>query len=74
MGQIGKFMIIAGGVLVAMGILLMVLNKFIDLNEFPGTIKIEMGNFKLFTPILASIILSVILTIVLNLIVRFINR
>lgn len=74
MGQIGKFLIIAGGVMFVMGIILVVLNKYMDLNEFPGTIRIEMGNFRLFIPIFASIILSIIITIVLNLVLRFINR
>jgi len=74
MGQIGKFMIFTGGFLVAMGIIFILLNRFMDINEFPGTVKIETGNFKLFIPILASIILSLLLTIVLNLVVRIINR
>ncbi len=74
MGQIGKFMIVTGGVLVVVGIIFILLNKFMDFNEFPGTIKIETGNFKLFIPILSSIILSLLLTIVLNLVVRIINR
>lgn len=74
MGQIGKFLIVAGGMMVAMGIILVVLNQFLDLNEFPGTVKIEAGNFKLFIPIFASIVLSIILTIVLNLVIRLINR
>jgi hypothetical protein len=74
MGQIGKFMIVTGGFLVVMGIIFIVLNKYMDLNDFPGTIKIEAGNFKLFIPILASIFISILLTLVLNLVVRIINR
>jgi hypothetical protein len=74
MGQIGKFLMVAGSVLVIIGIILINLNRFMDLNEIPGTIKIEAGNFKLFIPIFASIILSIIFTLVLNLVVRFINR
>jgi uncharacterized membrane protein YidH (DUF202 family) len=73
-GQMGKFLIVAGGLLVAAGIILIILNKFTGLNEFPGTIKIETGNFSFTIPILASIILSVVITIVLNLVIRFFNR
>lgn len=67
-------MIVTGGFLVVMGIIFIVLNKYMDLNDFPGTIKIEAGNFKLFIPILASIFISILLTLVLNLVVRIINR
>jgi hypothetical protein len=73
-GQMGKFLIVAGGLLVAAGIILIILNKFTDLNEFPGTIKIETGNFSFTIPILASITLSVVITIVLNLVIQFFNR
>lgn len=64
----------AGSFLIIMGIIFILLNKFLDLNEFPGTIKIESGNFIFFIPILASIVFSVIVTIVLNLVIQFFNR
>ena len=72
--QIGRFLIIIGGVLVVSGILFLLINRFIGPNEFPGTIKIETGSFSLSIPLLASILLSIILTVVLNLVIRLINK
>ncbi len=73
-GQLGKFLIIIGAVLVISGIIFILINRFINLDDFPGTITIQSGNFRLFIPILASILLSLILTIVINLVIRLINK
>ena len=72
--QIGKSLIIIGGILVFSGTIFLILIKFIKLKEFPGTLKIESGNLTLIIPILASIILSAILTLFLNLVIRLLNK
>jgi len=72
--QIGRFLIIVGGVLVVSGFLFLLFNRFIGSGEFPGTIKIETEGFSLSIPLLTSILLSIILTMVLNLVIRLINK
>lgn len=72
--QFGRLLVIIGGVLVVIGFVFILISRFINLNELPGTIKIESGSFRLFIPILASIVLSIILTVILNIVVRLINR
>jgi hypothetical protein len=72
--QFGKILVIVGGVLVVSGLLFMLISRLVNLNDLPGTIKIEGGSFKLVIPILASILLSIILTVVLNIVIRLINR
>lgn len=68
--QFGRMLVIIGGVLAVCGLLIMLLSRFVDLNNLPGTIKIEGGNFTLVFPLAASILLSIILTIILNVVVR----
>jgi hypothetical protein len=72
--QIGRVLVIFGGVLVVVGLIILLLSRFIDLNNLPGTLRIESGNFRLVFPIAASIVLSIILTVVLNVIIRLFNR
>lgn len=72
---IGRWILIGGITLAVIGGLIWLLARaFPNLNQFPGTIRIEGSGFTCFFPILASILLSVILTIVLNVIARFFNR
>ncbi len=68
--QLGKLLIILGGVLAASGALILLLGRFIDLTRLPGTLKVESGNFRLEVPVLASILLSIFLTVILNILAR----
>jgi hypothetical protein len=72
--QIGKFMILIGGVLILTGGVFLLVQRFWGDKPLPGTLRIEIGNTTLFIPILASIIASVVLTLLLNLIGRFLAR
>ena len=58
----GKFLIIAGIVLIVMGLLSYVLPLF----RLPGDIRFEGQNFKFYFPIVTCIIISILLTILLN--------
>lgn len=68
--QAGKLLIIAGIVLVAVGLLLMAGSKFsfFGLGRLPGDITYKGKHVTLFFPIVTSIVLSVVLTLVLWLI------
>ncbi|MFP4466230.1 MAG: DUF2905 domain-containing protein [Candidatus Goldiibacteriota bacterium] len=61
--QIGKFLIIAGIVVIAAGIILVVF-KNIPLGRLPGDIKIEKGSTNIYIPITTSILISIVLSII----------
>ena len=67
MPDIGKFLIIFGMVIVAVGLLLLVSPKIPWLGRLPGDIFIKRKNFTFYAPIATSIILSIILTVLINL-------
>lgn len=71
--SIAKLFIIAGGVLIGIGLLLYASNKagFFGLGRLPGDIRIERDNFRLYIPITTSIVISAIISLVIYLIVRF---
>jgi len=66
----GKFLIILGVIIIALGLLLTFLPKIPYLGKLPGDIYIKKGNFTFYFPLTTSIILSILLTIILNLIFR----
>jgi hypothetical protein len=77
MQSVGRWLLIGGIVLVALGGLLMLLGRipfFSNLGRLPGDIHIEGEGFSCFIPIVSMILLSVILTVVLNIVLRLINR
>ena len=70
---VGRFLLVAGLVLAAVGALLMAapsIPGFDRLGRLPGDIVVDRGPVTIFVPIVSSIVISIVLTIVLNLIVR----
>jgi hypothetical protein len=70
---IGRFLLAAGLILAAVGLLLVVAPQVPGLDRLgrlPGDIFVQRGNTTIFIPIVSSIVLSVVLTIVLNLFIR----
>ncbi|MGJ0425767.1 DUF2905 domain-containing protein [Methylocystis sp.] len=59
-----KFLIIAGLVMVGLGLLWMVGERF-GLGRLPGDIIVERGNFKFYFPLATSLILSVVISLLL---------
>ena len=73
--QVGKWLVVAGVVLVGLGALAWAAGRTgLPLGRLPGDIRIERGGFSCFIPIVTSILLSLLLTLALNIIVRFFNR
>lgn len=71
---IGRWLVIGGLSLAVIGGLIWLLGKYVNLQNIPGTIKIQTSGLTCVFPLLASIVLSVLLTIILNLIFRGLNR
>ncbi len=65
MAELAKMIIILGIVLVAVGLLLLLAQKFPFLGRLPGDILIKKDNFTFYFPLATSIILSIIISLIL---------
>lgn len=63
--ETGRFLIIAGAVVVIIGMLFMIADK-IPLGRLPGDFHFGSGKFRIYIPIATSILLSIMITIILN--------
>jgi hypothetical protein len=69
-GGIGKLLIVAGIVLVVLGLLFQLGARLPWLGRLPGDIVIEREHFRFYFPLTTSILISVVLSIVLWLLRR----
>ncbi|MBD3241217.1 MAG: DUF2905 family protein [Chitinivibrionales bacterium] len=69
MPSVGRFLIVAGTVIVVLGVIFLFADR-IPLGRLPGDIRIGTGKVKIYIPIVTSILLSIVLTILLNLFSR----
>lgn len=65
MGYMGRTLIMIGLILLVVGIILILGQRF-GLGKLPGDIFIQKGNFTFFFPIVTCIVISLILTIISN--------
>ncbi|HEU4793083.1 MAG TPA: DUF2905 domain-containing protein [Nitrolancea sp.] len=70
LGQIGKLIIVAGVILVAVGILFLLLGRVPVIGRLPGDFVIRRDNVTIYVPLATMILISLLLTIILNLIFR----
>jgi hypothetical protein len=68
--DIGKLLIVLGGILVIVGAALILSGKIPWLGRLPGDIYIQRRNFTFFFPLTTSILLSVVLSLLLYLFFR----
>ena len=73
--QLGKMLVIAGVVLVGLGLVLTLGSRFsfFGLGKFPGDIAYKGKNVSFYFPIVTCLVLSVVLTLILWL-VSFLSR
>jgi hypothetical protein len=63
--EIGKFAVVAGIVLVAVGLLFWKYPTWFSwLGHLPGDISIEKGNFRFYFPLATCVLISIVLTLV----------
>jgi hypothetical protein len=75
MENIGRYLIIAGVVLILLGGGFYLAVKLgLPLGHLPGDIRIEGKNGSFYFPIVTSIVLSLLLTIILNVILRLFRK
>lgn len=67
MAELGRFLIIAGVIIVIIGAVLWLSPKIPWLGKLPGDIVWQRGNWKFYFPLGTSILISIILTLLLYL-------
>jgi membrane protein implicated in regulation of membrane protease activity len=70
MNDLGRMLMIAGGVLLVLGAALTFAGKLPWLGRLPGDLVYRKGSFTLYFPIASSVLLSVVLTLLLRLLRR----
>ena len=63
--EMGRFLIVAGTVIVIIGLLFMVTDK-LPLGRLPGDIQFGNGRYKVYIPIATSVLLSIVVTVIIN--------
>ena len=63
MAEIGKTLIVLGGILVLVGVFLSLGGKLPWLGRLPGDIVIQRDNFTVYVPVVTSIVISVVLSL-----------
>lgn len=73
--QLGRFLVIAGVILVALGLTFMAGSRlsFFGLGRLPGDIAYKGKNFQFYFPIVTCLVLSVVLTLVFW-VISFLSR
>ncbi|MGN6355079.1 MAG: DUF2905 domain-containing protein [Parafilimonas sp.] len=70
--QTGKWIIVAGIIIVIIGVLVYFFyDKLNWLGKLPGDIRIERENFRFYFPVVTMIIISIVLTILINIFKKF---
>jgi hypothetical protein len=64
-GNLGKLLVVLGGIIAAVGLMLMFFDKIPFIGKLPGDIYIKRKNFTVYFPFATSILLSVILSLIL---------
>jgi Flp pilus assembly protein protease CpaA len=73
--NIGKWLMVAGGVLLLAGAILFFLGKMgISPGKLPGDIRFQSGNVTILIPIATSLLISLILTVGLNVLIRLLKK
>ncbi len=67
MGEMGRLLIIAGAVLIGLGLFLNLLGWLPGIGRLPGDIYIKRDNLIIFIPITSMIIFSIIISLILRL-------
>ncbi len=64
MNELGKWMIVAGAMMVAAGLIFLVIGKIPNAGKLPGDIIIKKENFSFYFPLTTCIIVSIVLSLI----------
>ncbi|MBM3118680.1 MAG: DUF2905 domain-containing protein [Chloroflexi bacterium] len=74
MEGIGKILLIAGGIIVILGLILVFSQHIPFFGKLPGDIFIKKEGFSFYFPIVTFLILSILITVIVNVILHFFHR
>ena len=74
MKSIAVLLLVAGGLLITTGLLLLFFDKIPWLGHLPGDIHVKIKNLRVHLPLMSCVIISLVLTILLNIILRFFGK
>ncbi len=66
-GAFGRFLVLVGLIIAAVGLFLIFADKFPWVGKLPGDILIKKGKWSFYFPLATSILLSILITLLLNL-------
>jgi heme/copper-type cytochrome/quinol oxidase subunit 2 len=72
--DLGRLLLIAGGAIVLLGLVLLLVGRIPFFGRLPGDISIQRGNTTFFFPVVTCLMLSVVLTVVVNLLLFLLRR
>ncbi len=72
--QVGKIVILAGGLTILLGVIFLFAGRIPLVGKLPGDILIKKENFSFYFPIAISVILSILLTSLLNVFGHFFRK
>ena len=70
MSELGRVLVVLGLIVVALGAVLLLVDRVPWIGRLPGDVHLQRGNWTFYFPLGTSILLSVVLTLVLWLIGR----
>ena len=71
---VGKVLLIAGGIIIVLGLLLIFGHHIPFFGKLPGDIVIKKDGFSLYFPLLTFLIISILLTIIINVILHIFSK
>ena len=74
MTELGKLLLIVGGVIIIVGLILVFSQHMLFLGKLPGDITIKREGFSFYFPVVTFLILSILLTILVNVILRIFGK
>lgn len=72
--DVGRSLLIVGGVIVVLGLVLTLSGRIPFLGKLPGDIRIERENFTCAFPLATCLLVSLILTVLANVAVRLLRK
>jgi hypothetical protein len=64
MSELGKLLLVIGGIVAGVGLLLMLASRIGWLGRLPGDIAVERKNFAFYFPIVTCLVVSAVLTLI----------
>ncbi len=74
LSDLGRALLLAGGAIVVLGLLLLVVGRIPLLGRLPGDINIRRGSTSFYFPVVTCIVLSVGLTVIVNVALWLLRR